>query len=173
MMKKLMTLAISAVMVCSLAACGDKGDTKDQVTPTPNADSTPKVEIANPFVDCKTADEAAGIAGFTVTLPESTPSWVSDTQIRAVKDSMIEVIYSGADNELRIRKASGTEDASGEYGNYATVEELTVGDIKVSAKGDAGKVHVATWTDGNYAFSISVTDGMTKDELTALVSAVA
>lgn len=174
-MKKLMTLAISAVMVCSLAACGAKDTPDSEATPTPGVDPTPtpQVQIPNPFVDCKTMDEAAGIAGFTMTLPESVPNWVSDTKIRAVKNDMIEVIYSGDSNELRIRKGADTEDISGDFNDYETTEELTVKDMKVTIKGSEDRFALATWTDGEHAFAISVSTGMTKNELSTLVSAIA
>ena len=33
--------------------------------------------------------------------------------IRAIKDTMIEIIYTNGDNEIRIRKGTGSEDISG------------------------------------------------------------
>lgn len=49
---------------------------------------------------------------------------------------MIEVIYfNDTDNEgLRIRKAKGTDDISGDYNEYKNVETVKVGDYDVTEK---------------------------------------
>ena len=69
---------------------------------------------------------------------------------------MIEVIYfNDTDNEgLRIRKAKGTDDISGDYNEYKNVETVKVGDYDVTEKGDEGNIFIVTWTDGTYSYAI-------------------
>ncbi len=83
---------------------------------------------------------------------------------------MIEIVYHGNDNELRIRKATGTEDISGDHTDYETAEEVSVGDLKVQMKGSGGKYSLAVWNDGTYSFSVSVTDGMEPEDMNTLIS---
>ena len=69
---------------------------------------------------------------------------------------MIEVIYfNDTDNEgLRIRKAKGTDDISGDYNEYKDVEIVKVRDIEVTEKGSDGDIAVVTWNDGTYSYAI-------------------
>lgn len=53
------------------------------------------IEIENPFISCKTMEEAAQVAGFSMELPSNVPDWVNTSVIRAVESNMIEVIYQG------------------------------------------------------------------------------
>ena len=55
-MKKRIIFALCAVTALSLAACGGEAVTAQKAA----AEET--VQIPNPFIDCETLDEAAGIA---------------------------------------------------------------------------------------------------------------
>ncbi|MGI6030062.1 MAG: S-layer homology domain-containing protein [Eubacteriales bacterium] len=130
------------------------------------------VEIPNPFISCQTMDDAAQIAGFSMTLPSSVPNWVNTSKIRAVQSNMIEVIYQGNQNQLTIRKAVGTEDISGDFTTYSDVHTEDVNNHCVTVKGNDGKIMVATWTDGNYTYSIQTAAGLEHDALVSIVSSV-
>ena len=70
---------------------------------------------------------------------------------------MIEVIYFEEETQyegLRIRKAKGTDDISGDYNEYKNVETVKVGDYDVTEKSDGKNIFVATWTDGTYSYAI-------------------
>jgi len=65
-------------------------------------------------------DEAAKIAGFSLEAPTEYADYNS-LVIQAIADDMIEVIYFDAEKThegLRIRKAVGTDDISGDYNEY-------------------------------------------------------
>ncbi len=51
-----------------------------------------QAEIANPFVSCQTLDEAAGITGFSLSLPQQLPSGMDVAAIRAAQYGLIEVV---------------------------------------------------------------------------------
>lgn len=129
------------------------------------------VQIPNPFADCKTLDEAREISGFAMTVPDTIDGY-AERVICAVKNDLVEVIYQSGDDEIRIRKASGSEDISGDYNAYAEKNTVTVGGLQVTMKGADGKVSVATWTNSSYTFSISVSRGMTSDSVAKLIQAV-
>lgn len=125
-------------------------------------------EIPNPFTDCDSLEDAAAVAGFSLTLPQKLPNWISEPTIRASRD-MIEVVYSGSDDQqLRLRKAAGTDDISGDYAAYPQEETVTVSGHKVTLKGENGKFKVATWQDGGYTYAILDSTGMSKDQASAL-----
>lgn len=196
-MKKMIVLALSAVMALSLVACGDKGtpaDDKaiivgdDPATWGPTIDSEQKsdVEIPNPFTQCSSLEEAAQNAGFSFNVPETVDGY-SQRIIRTMADekgrAMIEVIYQNetdenesTDNtdEIRMRKANGDEDISGDYMEYSETSSLTIGNIQVTVKGEHGKINLAIWTDNGYTYSIGVYSGtgITAEEMTDFIAAV-
>ncbi len=167
-MKKLIVLGICAAMAVSIAACGSQ-DQPSASTAAPTETSV-QMQIPNPFVPCETLEDAEQLAGFSLSLPETLPDWVTETAIQATQTGMIEIVYRGADNELRIRKATGTEDISGDYSDYETAEEVSVGNLKVQMRGSGDKYSLAFWNDGTYSFSVSVTDGIEPEDMNTLIS---
>ncbi len=128
--------------------------------------------LANPFIECATIEEAAKAAGFDFTLPSSIPDGYTEPKIRAVSNTMIEVIYTTSEDKLTARKAAKTGDISGDYNIYAEEESVDVGDLKVELKGNDGNVSVATWTDGDYSYSVSTRTGLARDIMVKLVGEI-
>lgn len=130
------------------------------------------VQLPNPFAEYETLAEAARAAGVEPTAPDSVNG--SDRRtFRAIENDLLEVIYCKGEEEIaRIRKAAGAGDISGDYNVYPQVDTVTVNGAEVTRKGDAGKVSLATWTAGEYTYSISVESGISAREMTRLISAV-
>lgn len=192
-MKKLILIVFCAVMASMLAACGfrsyvttQEGSTGQIVNP-----STSQVheqnqlggqtlggnsaQIPNPFVDCKTLEEAQKLAGFDIALPDKMPEGYAQSAIRAVKNTMIEIIYKNGDEEIRIRKGTGSEDISGAYNDFEESSTVTVGNLQVTIKGGGGKINVASWFDGGHAFSITINlvgEGIDKTVVSEMISNV-
>lgn len=168
-MKKIIAIIVGIVMALSMVACSDK--TNDPSNSGSNSKGS--VQVPNPFVTCKSLDEASDIAGFNMNSPENIPNWVNKTTIRAVKDSMIEIIYSGDDeNKLCIRKALGNEDISGDYNNYEKTTEIEVDNFTVTVKGNGENINVATWILGEYSFALTSNIGITQEDLTFIISTI-
>ncbi len=169
-MKKMLVIAICILLALVVVACGSQPN--DLPQENANAEEQ-QFQIPNPFVDCATMDDAELTAGFSVTLPESVPGGAQQTAIRATENGMIEVLYGGEEKQACLRKGIGAEDISGDYNLYETTEEIAVGDVTVTVKGNGGKLYLATWTSGEYSFAVSVSDGLSQEDMTALVSQVA
>ena len=166
-MKKFLTMVLCAVIVLSMTAC------KGPQNSSASVGGTGQVQIPNPFVSCEDLNNAAEIAGFEMTPPARLPNWVTDTEIRAMENKMIEIVYTGTEQqELRIRKANGQDDISGQYGSFDTVEEIAVNDLTVTVKGSSGKINVAIWTVGDHAFSVVSKGGMEQEHITDLISSI-
>lgn len=74
--------------------------------------------------------------------------------------------------QMMIRKASGAgenTDISGDYNVYNETSTVTVGEYTVTLKGNDQKVNLATWTSGDYAYSIDCISGITTEEMTAFI----
>ena len=152
-MKKILLIS---VLCLAIIACGKKEETQQEATQATETTQGQSTEVPNPFIEAKNLEEASKIAGFTLSVPANYEDYKKQT-IQAIENDMIEVIYleeeSGYEG-LRIRKAKGTDDISGDYNEYRNVETVKVGDYDVTEKGDEGNIFIATWTDGTYSYAI-------------------
>ena len=173
-MKKIIknTFLISTLCL-TIIACGKKEEVQQEATQTTEVTQEQNIGMPNPFVEVKTLDEASKIAGFTLEVPESYEEY-KERVIQAIENDMIEVIYldeeSGFEG-LRIRKAKGTDDISGDYNEYKNIETVKVGDYEVTEKSDGGNIFVATWTDGTYSYAIDIDRAeLSKEDIENLIS---
>ena len=197
--KKWMALVLCAVLALSLVACGTSGnntqnDTTDDTSNSTTDDTTNdtgstnsgatdtdtsadtadgSTEIANPYVDCETLEEAGELAGFDISVPIEIDGGYTQGTIQAVENEMIQVIYTTeAGEEITLRKGTGTEDISGDYNEYAEENTLDVDGTSVTARGSDGLVYAATWTDGTYTYAITASAGLESDSVSALVPSI-
>ena len=197
--KKWLALVLCAVLALSLVACGTSGnntqnDTTDDTSNSTTDDTTNdtgstnsgatdtdtstdtadgSTEIANPYVDCETLEEAGELAGFDISVPNEIDGGYTQGTIQAVENEMIQVIYTTeAGEEITLRKGTGTEDISGDYNEYAEENTLDVDGTSVTARGSDGLVYAAAWTDGTYTYAITASAGLESDAVTALVPSI-
>lgn len=130
------------------------------------------VQIPNPFADCKTLEEAIGITGFDMAVPEMLEGYDRPT-FQVMSGTMIQVIYRNhVDGSISIRKAPGSEDISGDYNDYAQNNTVPVGELAVSMKGEKDLVHLATWTNGGYTYAVSVSSGLSEAAAAELIAEI-
>lgn len=133
-------------------------------------------QIPNPWETYDTLADAAKASGFEMSIPER-PRMFTETTYQVLKDgdqTILEVLYSAEDSgeQMVIRKASGAEedtDISGDYNVYNEVNTVVVGEYEVTLKGNDQKVNLATWTSGDYTWSLDCTSGITTEEMTAFI----
>lgn len=138
-------------------------------SPEENSSSS---QTPNPFADCETKEEAEELAGFSLTIPESLEQEGSTEAYRAMKDSMLEVLVSGEEDQIRIRKGAGEEDISEDYTVYEKEDTVEIGERKVTVKGDETLVYLAVWQEGEYSYSVSSENGMALEDMTQLVEGI-
>ena len=169
-MKKLLLLSI---LCLAIIACGKKEEVKEEVAHATEVSQPADVGVPNPFELVDTLDEAAKIAGFSLEAPTEYADYKT-TLIEAIEDDMIEIIYFDAERThegLRIRKANGTDDISGDYNEYKEVNVVKVGELEVTEKGNDGNISIASWTDGTYSYSINVDEALLNaDDISNLIS---
>ena len=172
-MKKLIVLTLYGVMAFALIGCG-KESSNNAAEPT-LAPTDGSAQIPNPFQDFESLEEAAALAGFELTLPETMPEGFTLTAYRAIENEMIEIIYENGDNEICIRKAKGSEDISGDYTEYAESTTLTIKDLSVTAKGNDSTIRVATWVSGEFTFSVTAfigDAGLDTETISSIIEAI-
>lgn len=119
-----------------------------------SADAPMSMQIANPWSEFDSLEEAEADAGVEITLPESYQGF--DHRIyRAMHRQMIEVIYQDADGRegFRIRKSRDFGDISGDYTRYDQEKTLEIGDRFVETRGNGDEISVARW--GNLSLNLS------------------
>lgn len=160
-MKKLITMALCAIMAFSFAACTNTKTPGDNSPKQPSSEITENndVEIPNPFVDCETIADAEKLAGLTVILPKTIPDGYTQKSIKAIKDDLVQIIYENEGNQIVFRQAKGSHDISGDTNEYKENNTVAVGNLNVTFKGNGGKVNVATWVSGEHTFAISFNPG--------------
>ena len=86
------------LMCVTLSACGThKNETTDVVTEvTTEASSETNMNVANPWTDCGSLEDASKIAGFEMTVPESVDGY-PNTFVQAMQDKMIQVFFCDKD----------------------------------------------------------------------------
>lgn len=168
-----MVLCAGLVMYTQFRNASIDWSDSNSISKTTTMATEDNVQIANPFQECADLSEAAQIAGFSVTTPDSCVG-SSDKVIQAVQGDMIEVIYQdNTGNELaRIRKGIGTDEISGDYNLYENDSTQEIDGKTVHIRGNGTLIYVADWTDGIYAYSVTLESGASKEAMDEIVSAV-
>ena len=120
-------------------------------------------QLANPFTDTDTLEEAQEIAGFEMEVPAAVSPYTA-VSYRAIEGEMLEIIFSDRKGEegYRIRKAAGEDDISGDYNEDAKEKTIRLSDgTKVTLRGDKENAwSVAVWTldeeDEKSAYSFAI-----------------
>lgn len=154
MKRKIFAVAAGVGMIFSLAGCMGEKETAKPEEVTIMED----VQIPNPFTEYSSLEEAVMATGFKITVPDEIEG-MDEVTYRVMPGDMIEIIYSGMDEaEIRIRKAYGNEDISGDYNSYADSNEVVIGQKTVTMKGNDGKYTLGIWNEGDYSYSAGVYD---------------
>ncbi|MBO7530743.1 MAG: hypothetical protein J6T50_02940 [Lachnospiraceae bacterium] len=122
----------------------DDNSSVNYANPTLSEDA---VDMINPFIDCRTLEEAEEIAGFEFNVPDDLEPDLQ-AEYRALEGILIEVIYYDRGEEIyRIRK--GTEsDVSGDYNDYSVSVCVDASTWAGELKGyKEGLTNCAVWTD--------------------------
>ncbi len=158
-LKKTLTVLTASMAVLSLVGCSSKNNNTAKVDDVEIIESEDN-QIANPWSEVKTIDEAKNIVGFDFAVPDSIDG-NSISLIQVMDDEEIEVRY----DDVILRKSKGNEDNSGDYNNYDVVKNVD----GVTLKGDGNNYNLASWVNGDYAYSITSSGGLSLDTISELV----
>lgn len=140
-------LLVSAVLPRYLSDC--------QTEPMPD-----HVETVSPFTEVTSLEELEAAVGFPVEDLTELPFPVTETAYLAFGSDMAEIRYCGETETAVLRKAVETQDPSGDYTQYAEELVLDVDGTSVTLKGENGQYALALWQDGDYAWSLRLSEGM-------------
>lgn len=142
-----------------------------------SSDAQESMQLANPWSDFDSLEEAEADALLQIELPESYQNF--DHRIyRSMHGEMLEIIYQDADGQegFRIRKSHDVGDISGDYTSYAQEKTLTSGGRSVTIRGNGDTISVATWSNHSlnlsYAICVAEDQHFTEDDIRSLVEAI-
>ena len=116
----------------------------------------------NGIVDVGTLEELSAHVGFEVEELNGLPFEVKETAYIAYWQELAEIVYTGEGQTATFRKSVGTEDNSGDYNVYADVKNIQIGSLTVTLKGNDGAYTLAIWSADGYAYSASLSDGISE-----------
>ena len=157
-MKKLLIGLLSISTVFALVGCSS-----NQKEDTSGDSDTEKTEIANPWTEYTTLDEAIKASGIEIEVPSD--------QIKVIQcmgNEILEVVY---DNGTTIRKGT-YDDINGDYNAYSDVKEVEQDGIKFTLSGDEGFYNNAQWSDGGYNFVVYFATGLNQEDMLGLCAQV-
>lgn len=175
-MKKLALSIMCILISITITSCGNSNKNKDISNNNPVISNNENLQSPNPIVEYTTLSEAIKACNFEFSVPDTIDGY-EDKKYSVINTKTIQTIYynkksNSNDNSLYIRKAFGTEDISGDYNNYEEINKLSLNNLEITTKGNNGKVSVATWTNGDYTFSITTNNPLDVEPLAEIISDV-
>ena len=162
-----LALLITGVVVLPQINRGQQEPTSDQKM----------VGGANGMESVASADELFQKLGFPVSDLKNLPFTVEHTEYTNGWGKFSQIDYEGIDAEgdaqsLCYRKGIGEEDISGDYNVYEVEEIANVSGAQVTLKGSADGYVLAVWNADGYAYAVSVTKKITKEEMLQIVEEI-
>lgn len=120
----------------------------------------PPVIENNDIVEVSSVEELSKTVGFEVSEPGNLPFEPESVIYTAYWAEMAEIIYTNDEQTAAFRKGIGSDDVSGDYNSYELTSEISVNDINAMLKGNGETYTLAIWTDGEFAYSLSLSEGV-------------
>ena len=135
------------------------------------------VGVVNGMETVASAAELSQKLGFPVSDLKNLPFTVEHTEYTNGWGEFAQIDYEGVDADgnaqsLCYRKGIGEEDISGDYNVYEVEETADVSGAQVTLKGSADGYVLAVWNADGYAYAVSVTKKITKDEMLQIVEEI-
>lgn len=177
-----------ALAVGALAACGGKqAESPAESQTTASAEITQaaastavsteeSVQAANPWIDVRDLKEALKETGVELKAPEEIGDFHL-SHIQAIQDGGIVQVFYGSladqtETQALLRKAKSMEDISGDNTVYPEDRRVSDSEGEVRLRGQDGRVYLATWQRGDYAYSLSLAQGMEEAKVMEVITRI-
>lgn len=132
----------------------------------------PPVQIVSGVVECPSIDKLSATVGFKVYQVQTLPFKAEQTQYVSYWKKLAQIMYSGEGNTLAFRMSVGSEDNSGDPGEYSNKQTISIGNIVVTLKGQGEIYKLAIWHTKGYSYSVNVSNGISQEEMVKIVKSV-
>lgn len=172
----------------ALTACGGKqaespaeSQTAASAEITQAAESTAAAtdgteQAANPWIGVRDLKEALKETGVELKAPEKIGDFHL-SHVQAIQDGGIVQVFYGSladqtETQALLRKAKSMEDISGDYTVYPEDRRVSDSEGEVRLRGQDGRVYLATWQRGDYAYSLSLAQGMEEAKVMEVIAEI-
>ena len=172
----------------ALTACGGKqAESQAESQTTASAEITQAAEstaaatdgteqAANPWIDVRDLKEALKETGVELKAPEKIGDFHL-SHVQVIQDGGIVQVFYGSladqtETQALLRKAKSMEDISGDYTVYPEDRRVSDSEGEVRLRGQDGRVYLATWQRGDYAYSLSLAQGMEEAKVMEVISEI-
>lgn len=177
-----------ALAVGALTACGGKqAESQAESQTTASAEITQAAEstaaatdgteqAANPWIDVRDLKEALKETGVELKAPEKIGDFHL-SHVQVIQDGGIVQVFYGSladqtETQALLRKAKSMEDISGDYTVYPEDRRVSDSEGEVRLRGQDGRVYLATWQRGDYAYSLSLAQGMEEAKVMEVIAEI-
>ncbi|WP_193726854.1 stalk domain-containing protein [Paenibacillus guangzhouensis] len=129
-------------------------------------------QIPNPFVNYNTVEDARKAMGVDFTVPSLLPKNYKQDDISITNDTemkMVQIVYRNGENKLYYRVSQTSGDISGDYNEYETTKTVSIGELKVTLKGDKGLASIASWEANGFNYCLMADIALSVEEVTTLI----
>ena len=187
--RKVSVTALGLVLaIGALTACGGKqAESPAESQTTASAEITQAAEstaaatdgtaqTANPWIDVRDLKEALKETGVELKAPEEIGDFHL-SHVQAIQDGGIVQVFYGSladqtETQALLRKAKSMEDISGDYTVYPEEHRVSDSEGDVRLRGQDGRVYLATWQRGDYAYSLSLAQGMEEAKVMEVIAGI-
>ena len=131
--------------------------------------------LPSPMEEFESAGDLAGATPLPIEEITELPFEPSQTIYLVYDNGMYEIQYEEeSGDQVSFRKGEGTGDVSGltGLGLYDKEESVRAGDHDLTVYSAGDLAFLATWTDGTYAYSVTVDSGTTAEEMAKMAESV-
>ena len=147
-----------------------------QVAASTAAATDGTAQAANPWIDVRDLKEALKETGVELKAPEEIGDFHL-SHVQAIQDGGIVQVFYGSladqtETQALLRKAKSMEDISGDYTVYPEEHRVSDSEGDVRLRGQDGRVYLATWQRGDYAYSLSLAQGMEEAKVMEVIAGI-
>ncbi|WP_160690906.1 stalk domain-containing protein [Clostridium sp. C2-6-12] len=128
-----------------------------------------KAGMQNPIEEYKTIAEAQKALKFKVSVPKEIPSEYKVKFISTISKETFQIGYGNEKNQILFRMGQGVENISGDYNIYKVNNTIKLEDKSINLSGNDKLINLATWKIDNMYYSLSVDNGMEKDDIIKII----
>ncbi|MBP5243471.1 MAG: hypothetical protein J6Z28_01970 [Succinivibrio sp.] len=82
-----------------------------------------------------------------------------------IKDALFQVVFSESDKQLYLRKASGSDDISGDYNIYNKTLKNKVGAYDITLKGRDDGFYVSIWSHDDFSYAVTSDSPLSEEQM--------
>lgn len=124
----------------------------------------PPVLEGHGIVEAASLQELSEIVGFEINEEFSLPFESDEILYTSYWQDLAEIEYSGEGQSAIYRVSRGTEDNSGDFTEHDSSAEIIAAGCSVVLRGDDGRYTLAIWTDGEFSYSLSLSQAVTEED---------